>query len=238
MLDNINIENILFLDIETVPQYPEYIFLPQRMKKLWDKKAEIIAKNNESPAEIYSKAGIYSEFGKIIVISFAYIRTYNGKKTLIVKSIYDQDEKKILSVFNKLLSTYFYSKEHYLCAHNGKEFDFPYIARRSIINNIKVADILYTPGAKPWEIKHLDTLELWKFGDYKNWTSLDLLTAVFNIPSPKDDINGSDVYRVYWKEKNLDKIQNYCRQDVIALVQVFLRLNQKTIIDDDKIIHK
>ncbi len=238
MSDNINIENILFLDIETVPQYSEYILLPPRMKNLWDKKAEIIAKNDESPAQIYSKAGIYSEFGKIITISFAYIRTYNNQKTLIVKSIYNHDEKKILTTFNKLLTTYFNSKEHYLCAHNGKEFDFPYIARRSLINNIKVADILYTPGAKPWEVKHLDTLELWKFGDYKNWTSLDLLTAVFDIPSPKNDINGSDVYRVYWKEKDLDKIKEYCQQDVIALTQVFLKLNQKAIIPDNLIIYK
>lgn len=238
MLENINIEDILFLDIETVPQFPEYIFVPDRFKKLWDKKALSLAKMNESPAELYNKAGIYSEFGKIVCISFAYIRSYKEKYTLIVKSLFDDDEKKILSTFNRMLNTYFNTNKHFLCAHNGKEFDFPYIARRSLVNGVKVANLLYNPGAKPWEIRHLDTLELWKFGDYKNWTSLDLLTAIFDIPSPKNDINGSEVHRVYWIEKDLDKIQKYCRQDVVALAQIFLKINQKPIIPDDLIIHK
>jgi len=238
MLENIKIEKILFLDIETVPQFPDYNLLPQRMKLLWDKKAVFLTKENQTPEELYERAGIYSEFGKIITISFAYIRKNNGQNSLIVKSISGHEEDRILRTFNRLLETHFNTNEHYLCAHNGKEFDFPYIARRSIINNIKVAKILYTPGAKPWEVKHLDTLELWKFGDKKNWTSLDLLTAIFDIPSPKEDISGADVYKEYWHENNLDRIQKYCRQDVVALVKVFLKLTQKQSIPDDLIFQR
>ncbi|MEA3451580.1 MAG: ribonuclease H-like domain-containing protein [Bacteroidota bacterium] len=239
MFDKIKIEKILFLDIETAPQYANYNLLPERIKNFWDKKAKTIAKNDESAEELYKKAGIYSEFGKIITISFAYIRkNKENNNYLIVKSIYGDNEKEILHLFNKLLDTHFNSNINYLCAHNGKEFDFPYIARRSLVNGIKVANILYTPGAKPWEVNHLDTLELWKFGDYKKWISLDLLTTIFDIPSPKNEIDGSDVHRVYWEEKNINKIQEYCQRDVIALTQVFLKIAQKDIIPNELIFLK
>lgn len=238
MLDSIELEKILFIDIETVPQYPEYSAIPKKFQKLWDKKAKYLIKDDESPADVYHRAGIYAEFGKIVTISFGYLRTKKGKTAMFVKAISSHNEREILIKFNKLLDGYFNTEKHFLCAHNGKEFDFAYIARRSLINGVGVAKILNTPGAKPWQIRHLDTLELWRFGDYKNWTSLELLTAIFDIPSPKNDIDGSDVWRVYWKEKDLERITKYCKNDVVALTQLFLKFNNRQLIPVDMIVFK
>ena len=238
MLDEISLEKILFLDIETVPQYPDYNLLPDNFKKLWDKKASQLAKNDETPEEIYPKAGIYAEFGKIIAISIGYIRRNNDELNLIIKSISGDVEHDILVKINKLLDDYFNTESHFLCAHNGKEFDFPYIARRSLINGVKIANILNTPGAKPWQIRHLDTLELWRFGDYKHWTSLELLTTIFDIPSPKGDIDGSQVYKVYWQDKDLQRIAKYCQNDVIAVAQIFMKFSSRELIKEENIIFK
>ena len=143
----------------------------------------------------------------------------------------------ILKEFKNLLISHFSQAKHLLCAHNGKEFDFPYIARRMIIHNIELPYKLNLFGKKPWEVPHLDTLELWKFGDYKNYTSLKLLTHVLNIPSPKDDIDGSDVYRVYYEENDIDKIIKYCEKDTVAVAQIFLRLRGDDILNDNEILH-
>jgi len=233
MLKNINIENILFLDIETAPEYPSYDDLPEIFKKLWDKKAMRIKKEeNDTPDFLYERAGIYSEFGKIICISVGIMK--DGE--IRIKSFFGDDEKLLLSDFSKMLSTKFNSKTNLLCAHNGKEFDFPYIARRMLIHNIRLPEMLDIAGKKPWEISHLDTMELWKFGDYKNYTSLELLAAIFNIPTPKDDIDGSMVGEVYWKEKDLPRIVKYCQKDVLTIAQLFLRYQGKLLIDDDKVV--
>ena len=237
MLNKINLEKILFIDIETVPQYKNYNEIPEKLRLFWDKKALQLDKNIP-PQEQYNKAGIYAEFGKIICISISYIRKHNDKLALFVKSIYDHNEKNILLKFNSILDGYYNTENHFLCAHNGKEFDFPYIARRTLINQIKLANILNTPGAKPWEIRHLDTLTLWRFGDYKNWTSLDLLTSLFDIPSPKTDIDGSMVGEIYWINNDLERIANYCQQDVVAVAQLFLRYLNKPIIKNDLIFFK
>jgi DNA polymerase elongation subunit (family B) len=216
MLQNLNLQKVLFLDIETVPQNKDYSELSENLKKLWDKKAGFIARNEETPEELYERAGIYAEFGKIICISVGFMT--NG--ALRIKSLYGHDEKELLSQFIDLLDRFFSGHGHLLCAHNGKEFDFPYLARRILINHLRLPALLDIAGKKPWEIQHIDTMELWKFGDFKNYTSLDLLAAVFNIPTPKDDIDGSDVARVYYEENNLERIKNYCQKDVIALVQL------------------
>ncbi len=237
MLNKIGLENILFLDIETVPQYSKYSEMPEKLRYFWDKKALQLNKE-KSPEELYGKAGIYAEFGKIICISFGYIRRKKDELGLFIKSIYGDNEREVLIKFNSLLQGYYNSEKHFLCAHNGKEFDFPYIARRSLINRIQLADILNTPGAKPWEVKHLDTLELWKFGDYKHWTSLDLLTAIFDIPSSKDDIDGSMVNEIYWQNADLQRIVEYCQKDVVALAQLYLRYLNKPLIKNENIFIK
>lgn len=231
-LANIDPGKILFLDIETVSEKPEYGGLSEKMQKLWDKKARRIAKNeDDTPESLYQSAGIYAEFGKIIVISVGYFAGEEFRLT----SFYGDDEKKLLESFASMLNTYFATEHHYLCAHNGKEFDFPYIARRMLINGIPLPGILNTPGKKPWEVKHLDTLELWKFGDYKHYTSLDLLTAIFDIPTPKDDISGADVGYVYWQENELERIVSYCEKDTLAVAQLYLRYRTQPLIKEENI---
>jgi len=233
MLDKIEINKILFLDIETVPAYPSYAKMPKRFKELWDKKSKFLIKDEaDTSKSIYPRSGIYAEFGKIVCISVAFFHNDN----LRVKSFYGDDEKSLLEEFSLLLSKYFNTKDHLLCGHNGKEFDFPYIARRMLINKIKLPNILDMAGKKPWEVRHLDTMELWKFGDYKNYTSLDLLTAIFDIPTPKDDIDGSEVWSVYWKDKDLERIKTYCEKDTIAVVQIFLAYLGKEQLNEENII--
>jgi uncharacterized protein YprB with RNaseH-like and TPR domain len=232
MIDYINLENILFLDIETVPQASEFNDIDEVTQSLWEKKAGYLAKNEESPEEIYEKAGIYAEFGKIVCISCGFVTRQAGVKHFRIKSFFGDDEKKLLSDFNNMLDRHFYQDDQYLCAHNGKEFDFPYIARRTLINGLKLPKMLNIAGKKPWEIKHLDTMELWKFGDYKHYTPLSLLTHIFGIPTPKDDIDGSDVAKVYWKDKDLERIVVYCQKDVLALAQLFMKYRGEDLIEE------
>lgn len=236
MLQEVNLEKILFLDIETVAQQPEFSQLNNDYKAHWERKAGFIAKNNETPEEIYGRAGIYAEFGKIVCISVGFINIENEVKTLRLKSYYNDDEKIILVDFFELLNKHYNDKDSLLCAHNGKEFDFPYIARRALVNGIEIPEILNLAGKKPWEVNHLDTLQLWKFGDYKHYTSLPLLTTIFNIPTPKDDIDGSMVNDVYWKDKDLKRIAIYCEKDVVALTQLFLRFRNENLINNENII--
>ena len=235
MLQKINLEKILFLDIETVAQRPEFSQLDDDFKKHWEQKAKFLAKEDETAESIYERAGIYAEFGKIVCISVGFILIENGIKTLRLKSYYNDDEKTLLIDFFELLNKHYTGRDHLLCAHNGKEFDFPYIARRGLINGISIPAILDMAGKKPWEVPHLDTLQLWKFGDYKHYTSLSLLTSIFNIPTPKDDIDGSMVNEVYWKDKDLDRIANYCQKDVVALTQLFLRFRNENLIETENI---
>lgn len=224
MLDKIKIENILFLDIETVAQTQNFNDLNERAKELWAKKMHWrIEKDEKNAEELYEKAAIWAEFGKIVCISVGYIIVKNGERVLRIKSFYGHNEKQLLENFAFLLNTHFNKDKHLLCAHNGKEFDFPYIARRMLINEIKLPRSLNLAGKKPWEVHHIDTLELWKFGDYKHYTSLDLLTAIFNIPSPKTQIDGSQVNKIYWNESDIPKIADYCQKDVIALCQLLLK---------------
>jgi len=232
MLDDIRLENILFLDIETAPQYPIFEELPDRFKELWVEKSKTF--REEKPAdEIYERAGIYAEFGKIICISVGII-TEKPERKLRIKSFYGDDETLLLENFFNLLNKHFNKQEHLLCAHNGKEFDFPYISRRGLVKGLKIPAILDSAGKKPWEVKHLDTMELWKFGDYKHYTSLNLLTAIFDIPTPKDDISGADVANVYYTEKNLPRIVHYCEKDVIAVVQLLLKYKGEALLNEEK----
>ena len=226
------LNNILFLDIETVPQYVSYSNVPEDWKKLWAKKADLIIKDKqvETHESIYNRAGIYSEFGKIICISCGIISGAGSAKKLVLKSFYDHDEKILLKDFCEMLNKWTLEGNKYLCAHNGKEFDFPYMCRRLIINELLIPNILNLSGKRPWEIPHLDTMELWKFGDYKNFTSLNLLAQVLGIPTPKDDMDGSMVYDVYWRENDMPRIVNYCQKDVITVAQIFLRLSNEQII--------
>ncbi len=232
MLENLHIEDVLFIDIETAPQYPVFSEVPGDLQKLWDKKSTYFRTEEQSASDVYERAGIYAEFGKIICISTGFIIQKQGERFYRVKSFYDDDEKKLLSQFNQMLEKFTSHPGKRVCAHNGMEFDFPYIARRSLIHNLKLPKILDIAGAKPWEVKDrlIDTLQLWKFGDYKNYTSLELLCAIFKIPTPKDDIDGSQVAHVYYMENDLDRIIRYCEKDTLALANLLLRYKGESII--------
>ena len=233
---HVKLENILFLDIETVPQEASWSNVSENTKQLFELKTAYQRKEETTPEDFYERAGIWAEFGKIICISVGYFVTQKNEKHLRVKSFFGDDEKEILEGFKNLLDSHFNRNEHVLCAHNGKEFDFPYIARRMIIHRIELPKKLNLFGKKPWEIPHLDTMELWKFGDYKHYSSLKLLTSILGIPSPKDDIDGSEVAKVYYKEKNLDRIVTYCEKDTIAVAQLLLRFNNEELLEEFQIV--
>jgi uncharacterized protein YprB with RNaseH-like and TPR domain len=232
-MEKINSEHILFLDIETIGAVESYHLLDPKMKLFWDRKADKIKKEpDDSPEKSYSMAGIFAEFGKIVCISVGFLR--DG--TLRIKSFANDDEATLLQDFAALLNTYFNKRHHRLCAHNGKEFDFPYLCRRMLINAIPLPPLLDAAGKKPWETAFLDTMEMWKFGDYKHYTSLDLLATIFGIPSPKDDIDGSMVHQIYWETNDLQRIVKYCEKDVLAIVQLYRRYNGLELLTEDKIV--
>ncbi|WP_340110790.1 3'-5' exonuclease [Maribellus mangrovi] len=232
MLHNLNIEEILFLDIETVPLAPEYTELTEKWQKLWARKMQFQIDNGEPAEELYDRAGIYAEFGRIICISAGYVTQKDGEPWFRVKSFYDKDEKELIQNFFNALGQFAKAGKRRLCAHNGQEFDFPYISRRALVNNLNLPKVLDIAGAKPWEVKDvlIDTLQLWKFGDYKHYTSLSLLCELFNIPTPKDDIDGSQVAKVYWEDKDIDRIIMYCEKDTLAVANLLLKYKGDKII--------
>jgi hypothetical protein len=231
------VASILFLDIETVPQYSSYNEQPEEWKTLWGLKAQYLIRNKEEETveTIYPRAGIYAEFGKIVCISCGFIQGTGADKKIILKSFAGDEEKKLLYEFSDMLKKWSADGSKFLCAHNGKEFDFPYLCRRMVINQIAIPSILNMSGKKPWEVNHLDTMDLWKFGDFKNYTSLNLLAHSLGIQTPKDDIDGSMVWEVYWKEKNLPRIVTYCQKDVVTVAQIFLRMNGEPLIREENI---
>ncbi len=244
MIESIDIANILFLDIECVSAHPSYDDMDETFQELWAIKSKNVLRREASGEEVeqayQDKAAIYAEFGKIICISVGIV-VRDADQTLKVrlKSFSHLDEKQLLKDFCNLLNQHYKDpNKHYLCGHNIKEFDIPYICRRLVINQLDSPALLQVTGKKPWEIKYLlDTMELWKFGDIKAYTSLKLLAAVLGFPSPKDDIDGSDVGRVYWEEQDIDRISLYCEKDVLATVQLFLRFRRMPILTTEQVHH-
>jgi len=236
MLENIKLEKVLFLDIETVPYESNFEDLDYTFQKLWEEKTQWQRKEEFTPSKYYKlKAGVMAEFAKVICISIGYLFTEKGEQYFRIKSFYGDDEFILLEKFIDLLNKKFKSNSHLLCAHNGKEFDFPFLARRILINGLKLPKLLDIAGKKPWEVNHLDTMELWRFGDYKNYTSIKLLAALFGIPTPKDDIDGSQVARVYWEENDLERIKKYCQKDTLTVAQLLLKYKGQNLIKEENI---
>lgn len=237
MLDD---KKILFLDIETVSSASKLSELPKNFQFHWEKKVKKFAdefsdeidRNSYLNQSYLDRAAIFAEFGKIVCISVGLIIRDSGILSMRTKSFAGHDEKLLLEDFCSLLQKNFYDTQaHFICGHNIKEFDVPYLCRRMLVNGIELPALFQIAGKKPWETKHLiDTMELWRFGDIKNYTSLDLLSAALDVPSPKDDIDGSMVGRVYWEEKDIDRIVHYCEKDVVTVANVFLRMNHLPLI--------
>lgn len=237
MLHNLAIGEVLFLDIETVSAHRAFEELSPYEQVLWEEKSVFLRERKQfTLVESYREAGIHAEFGKIVCISVGYFHFESDNRVFRTHSFYGHDEKQLLLDFVGMLDKHQKKKFKLLCAHNGKEFDFPYIARRLLINGIGLPDILDIAGRKPWEIAHLDTMELWKFGDYKHYTSIKLLAHVFGIPTPKDDIDGSEVHNVYYEENNLNRIELYCRKDVVTVAQLLLAYRGNPLLDVDEIL--
>lgn len=236
MLKKVQLDKVLFLDIETVPQTYQFQDLEEKSKEFFEAKTRFMQSEEKSYETLYNeRGGIYAEFGKIVCISVGFVHETSHGKQMRMKSFYHDDEETLLKQFKNLLDENYNSPYHILCGHNAKEFDFPYICRRMLINGIELPETLNISGKKPWEISHLDTMELWKFGDFKAYTSLALLCHVFNIPTPKDDISGADVARVYFEEKDLERIKVYCEKDVVALIQLFLRMRGDALVEESEI---
>lgn len=231
------LQNILFLDIETVPQHPDFASVPAEWQQLWNKKSEALLRNreDETAETLYARAGIYAEFGKIICISCGVLLGQGNERKLLLKSFAGDNEKDLLLAFRDMLQKWSGNENRYLCAHNGKEFDFPYICRRMLINQLPIPSLLDIAGKKPWEVNHLDTMELWKYGDFKSYTSLNLLAHALGVPTPKDDIDGSMVGDVYWKNRDLPRIVHYCQKDVLTVVQILLRMQGEPMIEEQHI---
>ncbi len=235
-----NLKSTLFLDIETVSAYKELKDLPDVFKKLWLKKAMTVDKNIDFTDEMaveasyISKAGIYAEFSKIVCISFGFMAP-DG--VLRIKSIFGDDEKEILEKFAYLLKSHYPDTNgYYLCGHNIKEFDIPFICRRMVAHGIYMPNMLDIAGKKPWQTEHLiDTMDLWRFGDIKSYTSLELLAATLNIATPKDDIDGSMVGKTYWEENDLARIVTYCQKDVVTVARVMMKFTGQPDITEEKI---
>jgi 3'-5' exonuclease len=233
MNKQLQLEKILFLDIETVPQAYQFEQLDEKSRALFEAKNRFQISPDKSIEQIFEeRGGILAEFGKIVCISVGMLHEGSQGKSIRLKSYYHDDEETLLKQFKRLLDDHYNTQYHVLCGHNSKEFDIPYICRRMLINGIALPSILQIAGKKPWEINHIDTMELWKFGDYKSYTSLSLLCHVMNIPTPKDDISGADVARVYYEENDLQRIMVYCEKDVVALIQLFLRLQGEPLVDE------
>ncbi|MDH3795744.1 MAG: 3'-5' exonuclease [Flavobacteriaceae bacterium] len=235
MIHKINLEHILFLDIETVPQKVAFSDLNSAEQELWAEKTKYKRKENEKPSEYYKNAGIWAEFGQILCISAGFFTISSQNRKFRITS-FSGNEVDLLTNFNALLNSHFNKHYHRLCAHNGKEFDFPFLARRNLINGLELPVQLQHFGKKPWEVPHLDTMELWKFGDFKHYTSLKLLAHVLGVPSPKEDMDGSKVRDVYYLEKDIERIIRYCETDVVTIARIFLKLQGKSSMPDEEII--
>jgi uncharacterized protein YprB with RNaseH-like and TPR domain len=245
LINSILLKKCLFIDIETVPEMSDFSDLSEIKKKLWEIKAAQIRKylkpeeENKSAEELYTdKAGIFAEFAKVVCISCGYL-VYEGDVPVKVriKSLAGNDEKKILQDFADLLVRHYADIEtSKICGHNIKEFDIPFICRRWVIHQIPFPPVLDISGKKPWQTQHLlDTMDMWRFGDYKNFTSLNLLAGTLGIPTPKDDIDGSQVGTVYWQEQNLDRIVTYCQKDVLTVVQIVMRFACVSLFHDEQV---
>lgn len=244
ILQNIRLEDFIFFDIETAPLTENLAELPEELQKLWiEKEGKAMARESEQSGEpvdpqhwYFNKAGLMAEYGRVVCIAVGFFHRGNDGLTFRVKTIGYPDEELVLEDFANLLDARFADLGRFrLCGHNIKNFDVPFLARRMLVNGVKLPAMLDTAGLKPWEMPYMDTMELWRFGDFRHYSSLKLLTAMFGIPTPKDDISGSDVGRVFWQDADLDRICEYCAKDVVAVGRLIQRWKGEKFVDDDQV---
>ena len=243
-MQNIRLENLLLIDIETVSEHPVFNGMNEEWQSLWKEKVQRSLPEDVSAAEFYpQRAGVMAEFAKVICISIGYFRKDGNTQQLRLKSFYGDDEKILLQDFTAALHKMDSNNNKWnFTGHNIKEFDIPFICRRLLINGLPVPPFLDFQNMKPWETNMVDTFQYWRFGDYKHYTSLKLLAAALKVPSSKDDIDGSMVGDVYWsqtpgeKEKNLDRIVTYCQKDVVTTGNIILRFKNMPLLNESQIV--
>ena len=238
-MHNVPLENLFLIDIETASEVKNFDLLSDDWKQLWTEKIHKALPENITPEEYYPlRAGIMAEFAKVVCISFGYFRKMNNVSQLRIKSFYSDNEKDILENFIKTLyHLHAINNKWCFTGHNIKEFDIPFLCRRMIVNNLNIPPFMDFQNMKPWETPVTDTLHLWRFGDYKHYTSLKLLAATLGVVSPKDDIDGSMVGHVYWEEKNLERIAMYCQKDVVTVANVMLRFKNLPLLIPEQIVY-
>jgi len=234
---NTHIESLLMMDIETASQFPDYDQMPEKWKDLWDRKVAMYLPEGDTPETFYPKrAAILAEFGKVICISMGYFHHGSNGLQLRIKSFYGSDEKELLQSFIQSVNQWQKVKRDMnFCGHNVKEFDLPYLCRRLLVNRIGIPPYLDFQNMKPWETNIVDTMQFWKFGDFKNYISLNLLAACLGVESPKNDIDGSEVGDVYWKQNDLPRIVKYCQKDVVTVAQVILRMKSLPLLEEEQV---
>lgn len=241
-MQHINHEDLIIIDIETASIHPDFQHMDDVWKNLWEEKVARSLPEKITAAEFYPlRAGVMAEFSKIICISMGY---FNREESLHmrVKSFYGHDEgvllKGFLATLNKIENI---NNNWCFAGHNIKEFDIPFICRRLLVNGIALPKYLDFQNMKPWETNIVDTFQYWRFGDYKNFTSLKLLAATMGVPSPKDDIDGSMVGELYWsgdeeqRASNLKRIAVYCQKDVVTTGNIILRFKNLEMVHPDDI---
>jgi 3'-5' exonuclease len=237
-MQNIRLENLLLIDIETVPREPEFEKLPEAWQQLWHEKVHWQLPENTSAEQFYvQRAGIIAEFAKIICISMGYFRREGGQTQLRIKSFYGDDEENLLTrMLEALKELEAVNNRWSFTGHNIKEFDIPFLCRRLLANGIAIPPYLDFQNMKPWDVNMLDTFQYWRFGDYKNFTSLNLLAATLDVPSPKDDMDGSMVAKVYYEEKDLQRIVQYCQKDVITVANVVRKFKNLPVLAEAEVV--
>jgi 3'-5' exonuclease len=238
MIARMPLENFLVIDIETVSAQPAYHSLTQEWQHLWEEKVARTVPEEITPAEYYpQRAGVMAEFAKVVCISLGYFKKEKSDYQFRVKSIFNHEEKLLLNQFISTVNQLEAANNHWcFTGHNIKEFDIPFLCRRLLVNGISIPPYLDFQNMKPWETNMVDTFQYWRFGDYKNFTSLKLLAAALNVPSPKDDIDGSMVGQVYWEENNLERIAIYCQKDIVTVANIILRFKSLTLLKEEQVV--
>jgi predicted PolB exonuclease-like 3'-5' exonuclease len=234
MLEHLKMDDILFLNLSTAPLAPSYAELSPLIRQLWHEKFRYL-REPDTPEKQYEKAGLYAEFGKIICLSLGFVKTQGNERQMRIKSFYGHQEKELLTAFLDLLNTRFNKKTQLLAAHNGKEFDFPFLCRRLLINQIPLPVMLDLSGKKPWEVPHIDTMDFWRFGETRHYASLELLAQLFQIPMTQARMDGKEIAQQYWKYSNWTDIVATCQADVVLTAQLLLRFRGESIIPQEQI---
>lgn len=243
IMQTLALNQLLIIDIETVSQYPGFECMDDSWKQLWQEKVMKILPAGVSAAEFYlQRAGVMAEFAKIICISVGWLKQDESGVDMFLRSFFGNDEHELLSKFivamnerNEGLNDWCF------VGHNIKEFDIPFICRRLLVHGLPIPNYLDFQNKKPWETNLIDTFQYWRFGDYKNYTSLKLLSAVLQVPSSKEDIDGSMVGALYWasdpveQQNNVHRIVAYCQQDVVATGNILLRFKGMSLLNQQQI---